>query len=77
MYSCKILQRGEFSVNAQRFNMDPDREASRVAMEFLELIRRESHVSEIEKVIFNGDHDITELVKQLDNAPLPDLDLPF
>lgn len=31
----------------------------------------------IERVIVNGDQDITEKVREIDEAPIPDIDLPF
>lgn len=31
----------------------------------------------IERVIVNGDQDITEEVKKIDEAPIPELDLPW
>lgn len=77
-YDSKLMQKGSFPVNTYHYKQKPDKEATRVAFEWWKLIKHDlSYRVEIDEVIYNGEHDITELVKQLDNAPIPDLDLPF
>lgn len=74
----KIMKRGSFPVNVSKFNKDQNREAARVAFEWWKQIKHEnSYRIKIEKVTYDEINNITELVKQLDNAPIPDLDLPF
>jgi hypothetical protein len=52
-----------------------------IAYDWIKKIRRETgyygNQSIIEKVIYNGDQDITDKVKEIDAAPIPDLDLPW
>jgi hypothetical protein len=69
-YTSKILQRGEFKVNAYHYKQNPYQEASQVAFAWLQQIRREAHVEEIIEVVYNDEHDITESVKKLDEAPI-------
>lgn len=58
----QVMQRGSFPLKR--------REPERVAYEWFNQIRREMPFgAEIEKVIADGE-DITELVKELDKAPL-------
>jgi hypothetical protein len=68
------LQRGEFNV---RHNED----IPLFAHGWVRHIRMETGYfgtkSIIEKVIVNGLTDITDKVKAIDNAPIPDEDLPF
>jgi hypothetical protein len=45
-----------------------------MAYEWIRKVRRETgYPAVIEKVFYNGDKDITDVVKQLDEAPIPDL----
>lgn len=74
----RLLQSGYFPVNSLEFKKDPNKEAARVAYEWWKLIKRDmSFQVIIDKVTYNEEHNITELVKQLDDAPIPDIDLPF
>jgi hypothetical protein len=66
------MRRGSFPVNKKRFKEDPDREAVRTTREWIKEIRREGHISEIIEVVYDGDNNITGLVKELENAPLED-----
>jgi hypothetical protein len=70
----KSLKRGEFNVNRNE-------DIALFAYGWVKLIRMETGYfglqSIIEKVIVNGDQDITEQVKAIDEAPIPDADLPF
>lgn len=73
-YDSKLMQKASFPVNTYHFKQKPDQEAARVAFEWWKLIKHDlSYRVKIEKVIYNGENDITELIKQLDNAPIPDL----
>lgn len=69
-YTSRIMRRAEFKVNMKRFNEDPDQEAARVAMDFLKMIRKEGHIEGIIEVVYNDDKNITEIVKNMENAPL-------
>lgn len=62
------MQRGSFPINPFEFKVEPDKEAARVAMEFLKMIRKEGHIEEIIEVVYNDDKDITELVKELNKG---------
>jgi hypothetical protein len=70
----KSLKRGEFNVNRNE-------DIALFAYGWAKHIRMETGYfglqSIIEKVIVNGDQDITEQVKGIDAAPIPDVDLPF
>ncbi len=76
-YEVKTLSQGSFEVRNNQFKRDPQGEAALMAYKWIKQIRRESHLSEIIKVAYNEENDITGIVKQMDNAPIPDLDLPF
>lgn len=74
----KMMKQASFQVNEYKFKLEPDQEAARVAFEWWKQIKHEmSYRAILESIIYNGDNDITKLVQQLDDAPLPDLDLPF
>jgi hypothetical protein len=70
----KSLKRGEFNVNRNE-------DIALFAYGWVKNIRMETGYfglqSIIEKVIVNEDQDITEQVKVIDEAPIPDADLPF
>jgi hypothetical protein len=70
----KSLKRGEFNVNRNE-------DIALFAYGWVKHIRMETGYfglqSIIEKVIVNEDQDITEQVKAIDNAPIPEIDLPF
>jgi hypothetical protein len=64
----RTVKRGEFQI---RWNED----VSVVAHNWVRLIRKETgHHAVIEKVIVDGDKDVTGKVKEIDEAPIPDLD---
>lgn len=64
--AAKLMQRGSFPVNTKRFKENADQEAARVAFEWLKQIKREMHVNGIVEVVYDGEKNITELVKKLD-----------
>ncbi|WP_153124705.1 hypothetical protein [Peribacillus tepidiphilus] len=69
------MQRGSFPVKVSDFKKDPDFAAAVVAYEWIRQIKMEMGLdAEVEKVIYDGEHDITEIVKQI--RPVID-DLPF
>lgn len=72
-----INQRGPFEVNKEEFEEDPDFTAAVRAYEWTQQIYRENGCRnmEITKVIYNGNKDITEIVKQI--RPVFEDDLPF
>jgi hypothetical protein len=57
------MQRGSFPVNPFEFEINPDKEAARVANEWIKQIRRENHVEKILEVNYDDNKDITELCK--------------
>lgn len=66
----KCLQSGYFKVNNRKFKEDPDKSAARLAYEWLQQVRKESaYAVEIWLIKYN-DNDITEIVKEMDEAPL-------
>jgi FAD synthase len=69
-YAARIMRRGSFSVNTFEFDIDSNQEAARVAYEWVKQIRREAHIEEIIEVVYDQDKDITELVRELEKAPL-------
>ena len=71
-----IMQKGNFPVDQRKFKEDPDYAAAEVALKWIREIRREHEVSKIIKVTYNKEHDITDLVKDLDTR-IYDIDLPF
>ncbi|MCK6203916.1 hypothetical protein KZX50_00445 [Bacillus infantis] len=66
----EITQSGDFGVDAREFAIDPDKEAARVAYGFLQWIKKEMTVQKIRKVVYNGEKDITQLVVEMEKAPL-------
>lgn len=73
----KIMQKADFPVNYRKSKENPDQTAARVASYWLNQIKHEMNIADILKVVYNEDIDITELVKQLEESPIPDMDLPF
>lgn len=67
-YEARIMRRGSFPVDPFEFKVDPNKEAARVAYEWVNQIRREGHISEIIEVVYDQDKDMTELVKELGEA---------
>jgi len=62
----KTLQQGEFRVNLKNYREDPNKEAARIAYEWLRKVRRELIYRVIfYKALYDG-IDITEEVKQWD-----------
>lgn len=62
-YSSRLMQRGSFPINQFEFEINPDKEAARVANEWIKQIRREVHINEILEVIYDDNKDITDLCK--------------
>lgn len=60
----KTLRQGEFRVNIRNYEEDPDKEAARIAYDWLRKVRRE-YIYKVNfyKSLYNG-IDITEEVKQ-------------
>ncbi|WP_026693889.1 hypothetical protein [Peribacillus kribbensis] len=62
------LQRGPFPIHKRKFNENPDKEAALAAFTWIKLLRRKSgyfYDAELVKVIYDGENDITELVRKL------------
>jgi hypothetical protein len=70
----RSLKRGEFNVHKNE-------DIVLFAYGWVKHIRMEAgyfgQQSIIEQVIVNGDQDITDKVKAIDNTPIPEIDLPF
>ncbi|HWO76538.1 MAG TPA: hypothetical protein VNM69_11685 [Bacillus sp. (in: firmicutes)] len=68
---------GHFPVNNRKFKKDPDWEAAITAYQQIQKIKYETgyRKTEILKVTYNEDKDITELVKRV--TPVIKDDLPF
>ena len=69
---------GSFAVLPSYFKKDPDWAVAIVAYEWIQQIKREfgySNDFKIEKVIYNGDKEVTEIVKKV--IPIDHDDLPF
>ncbi|MDE3840984.1 hypothetical protein C0966_17100 (plasmid) [Bacillus methanolicus] len=64
----KLLQSGSFSARKEE-------DIPGIAYEWIQQIKRETgyRPTRIEKVIVNGEKDITEKVRTLDKAPIPDI----
>ncbi len=69
---------GEFYVRDSEFKKDPDFAVAVVAYEWIQQMKRETGQREtiIEKVTWNEDNDITEVVKEIQPVPQED-NLPF
>lgn len=64
----KFLQNGSFPVLSSDFKKDPDWTAAIAAYEWIQNIKTKFAASDdfrIDEVIYNGDIDITELVKKV------------
>lgn len=73
-----FLQSGSFPVTNSEFKKDPDWTAAIAAYEWIQRIQSDYGSSgdfRIDKVVYNGDIDITELVKKV--RPVIQDDLPF
>jgi hypothetical protein len=76
-----MIVNGTRSLKRGAFNVNKNENIALFAYGWIKHIRRETgyygRQSIIEKVIVNGDQDITDQVKAIDQAPIPDVDLPF
>jgi hypothetical protein len=70
----RSLKRGVFDINRNE-------DIAQFAYGWVKHVRMETgyfgNQSIIDKVIVDGDKDFTDKVKEIDNAPIPDIDLPF
>ncbi|UQD53806.1 hypothetical protein C0971_09885 [Bacillus methanolicus] len=68
----KLMQSGSFTVRKEE-------EIPGIAYEWIRQIKRDTGYRNtvIEKVVYNGEQDITEKVQALDKAPIPDINLEF
>jgi len=58
----KKMRRGDFKVNPIRYREDPFQEAVRVAKEWINQLVLEEPEMIIQRIVYNQEHDITELV---------------
>jgi hypothetical protein len=76
-----MVVNGIRSMKCGEFNVKNTEDIPRFAYDWIKNNRMETgyfgNQSIIEKVIYNGKHDITHQVKEIDNAPIPDDNLPF
>lgn len=64
-YEGKLLKAGNFPVDLKRFRENQLKEVMRVANNFIQQISSEmSGKITVEKVIYDGDKDITDLIKK-------------
>lgn len=73
----KSIRGGSFPVNTQEFKDNPDFTVAVIAYQFIQDCKKETGFRDtvIEKVIYDGDKDITEIVKEI--RPVIQDDLPF
>lgn len=73
----RITHGGSFEVNNREYKEDPEFAVAVAAYKFIEQIRKETgHMDTvIDKVILDGQHDITKVVRQI--RPVVDDNLPF
>jgi hypothetical protein len=76
-----MVVNGTRTLNRGSFDVSKNEDIAQFAYGWVKHIRLETGYfgkqSIIEKVIVNGDQDITDQVKAIDNAPIPDDNLPF
>lgn len=60
-----VLSNGEFPVKERAYKEDPDQAAAKIASKWIDQSKREMDVDGIVKVLYDGEKDITELVKEL------------
>jgi hypothetical protein len=72
------MRRGQFYVNDKEFKENPDFTVGVIAYEWIQKQKAEfgHRHTVIEKVVWNDQHDITDLVKQIRPIEPPD-NLPF
>lgn len=74
----KMRSGGSFNVNPRECKEDPDRAVAIVAYQYIMDIKRQTGYRDmiIEKVLYEGNKDITELTRQIRWIP-PEDNLPF
>jgi hypothetical protein len=64
-----FLKKGSFPVRVSDFKRDPDETVAVIAYEWIHEIKKEHGYNtaefQLEKAIYNGEHDVTKIVKQL------------
>lgn len=61
----RFMQAGSFTVRTAAYKQDPNKEAARVARDWIKQIKRGMmYPIEIIKVFYDGKNDITELCKE-------------
>lgn len=68
-----IQRRGSFPVSLKKFKENNEAAAAEIAVKWIRKIRIHEHMSELICVKFNGEHDITELVREELNKPMEDI----
>lgn len=73
----KQRQEGMFQFNQREFKEDPEMTVGIIAYEWIEKMKHQTgyRVTEIIQVVYNEEHDITEVVKKI--RPVVKDDLPF
>jgi hypothetical protein len=68
----RSLRFGRFKVDQLAFAVNPEQEAAKYGFELYQRIKRETgyRKTELLKVIYNGQNDITELVKNVEKQYL-------
>jgi hypothetical protein len=76
-----MIVNGTRSMKRGVFDINRNEDIAQFAYGWVKHVRMETgyfgNQSIIEKVIVDGDQDITEQVKAIDEAPIPDLDFPW
>lgn len=70
---------GNIGTQGGDFTVRKEEDIPHLAYQWIKHIKMETghRKTIILKVTWNADNDITDLVRQLDAAPIPDIDLPF
>ena len=63
-WESSIERKGSFPVNSRKFEENNDLTAAEVAYQWIRQIMLKENISKLILVAYNGDHDITDLVKQ-------------
>lgn len=60
----KLMKKGNFPVNVISFRKNEMKEVTRIASKFVQQIELEIGPIKLEKVIYNGEQDITDFIKK-------------
>lgn len=69
----RSLRKGSFLVRVSDFKRNPDKAAALVTYSWIRQLKLEHQDQEVEKVIYNGKHDITDIVNKIRIVPKDNL----